>query len=382
MRIQGPWIMSLVAMMILCSPFLSFSRPIGETEQVQGRLKRDLLVHSQNQRHVNDATSRSKELNESKYYIDPTNGYIFRSLKDIDRYLLTGKLGRHVTKTKPKDLDNSVVRLDMKPVPLKQDVSKKKKVLKSSGTKKACLAAPGQKSAGNSSEKSPAKASKKEDVGLENSAETAKKKISRPSKGTTSKSSRKREANPFFILDPDQCEQGSAASIPNLSEIIDSVQKEREGHNTVYISAPAIGALLGGQLQETSAAQHNYNYKQKPQFSLTICRDYAPNFPTFLSTFHVNNEALESNIIIDPNLDPSLDQDKSSEMVDTESKDREELGIPPVFGDLLTDPCIDFAIKTLTGAIPFGNESAPEDCYLHQQVGSSMVMTEGNSCQN
>lgn len=298
--------------------------------------------------------------------------------RDIDRYLLTGKLGRHVTKTKLKDLDNSVVRLGMKPVP---DVSRKKKVLKSSGMKKACLAAPGQKSAGNSSEQSPAKASKKEDVGLENSAETAKKKISRPSKGTTSKSSRKREATPFFILDPDQCEQGSAASIPNLSEIIDSVQKEREGHNTVYISAPAIGALLGGQLQETRAEQHNYNYnyKQKPQFSLTICRD---NFPNFLSTFHVNKEALESNIIIDPNLDPSLDQDKSSEMVDTESKDKEELGIPPVFGDLLTDPCIDFAIKTLTGAIPFGNESAAEDCYLHQQVGSSMVMTEGNSRQN
>ena len=53
-----------------------------------------------------------------QYYIDPTNGYIFRSLKDIDRYLLTGKLGRHVTKTKPKDLDNSVVTLDMKPVPV------------------------------------------------------------------------------------------------------------------------------------------------------------------------------------------------------------------------------------------------------------------------
>ena len=183
-------------------------------------------------------------------------------------------------------------------------------------------------------------------------------------------------------------EQGNTASIPNLSAIIDSVQKEQEGHNSIYISAPAIGALLGGQLRETRAEQHNfnfnynYNYKQKSQFSLTIHRDYAPNCPSLLSTFHVNNEALESNIIMNPNIDTSLDQDKSSELVDTESKDKEELGIPPVFGDLLTDPCIDFAIKTLTGTIPFGSESAAEDCYLNQQVGSSMVMREGKSCQN
>lgn len=42
-----------------------------------------------------------------QYYTDPVNGYIFRSLKDIDRYLLSGKLGKHVTKNKPKGLDDS-----------------------------------------------------------------------------------------------------------------------------------------------------------------------------------------------------------------------------------------------------------------------------------
>lgn len=47
-----------------------------------------------------------------QYYTDPVNGYIFRSLKDIDRYLLSGKLGKHVTKNKLKNIDSTNERLD------------------------------------------------------------------------------------------------------------------------------------------------------------------------------------------------------------------------------------------------------------------------------
>lgn len=303
-------------------------------------------------------------------------------MKDIDRYLLTGKLGRHVTKTKPKDLDSSDVKLDIKLNALKQEASKKKKLLKSNGMKKSSVAAQGQKSAGNSSPKSSSKASKKGDMGVENTKETPEKKIStRPPKGKTSRSSRKREATPFFILDPDQCEEGSAASIPNLSEIIDSMQKEREGHNTVYISAPAIGALLGGQFQKTRI---EHNYYKKPQFSLTFCRDYKTDFsPSMVSTFQAKKGALESSRnIINPNQDPSHDPQKIRGMVEAESKDKQVPGIQPVFGDLLTDPCIDFAIKTLTGSIPLGSEPAEEDCYFQQQLGSPMVLRQGSSCQN
>ena len=47
-----------------------------------------------------------------QYYTDPVNGYIFRSLKDIDRYLLSGKLGKHVTKNKLKNINSGNERLD------------------------------------------------------------------------------------------------------------------------------------------------------------------------------------------------------------------------------------------------------------------------------
>lgn len=37
-----------------------------------------------------------------QYYTDPVSGHIFRSLKDVERYLKTGELGRHAYKPKDK----------------------------------------------------------------------------------------------------------------------------------------------------------------------------------------------------------------------------------------------------------------------------------------
>lgn len=145
---------------------------------------------------------------KDRYYVDPANGYIFRSLKDIDRYLLTGKLGRHVTKSKPKDLGSSDFNVDVQ-LPLKQLVSKEKKFLKPNGMKnkvkphpdetkkKSCRAVREQKLAGN--------ASKIEDGKAQNSNFISEKKISRSSNRRTPTSSRKKDSIPFFIRDPDQC---------------------------------------------------------------------------------------------------------------------------------------------------------------------------------
>lgn len=47
-----------------------------------------------------------------QYYRDPANRYVFRSLKDIDRYLITGKLGRRAMKPKKDDpVDEAPVKV-------------------------------------------------------------------------------------------------------------------------------------------------------------------------------------------------------------------------------------------------------------------------------
>lgn len=163
-------------------------------------------------------------------------------------------------------------------------------------------------------------------------------------------------------------DEGNAIDIPNLSEIIDSIHKEKEGRNSVYLSAPAIGALLGAQLSETSAKQ---DISEKNQSTMNLCKNcMKPNFPGMAPKFTVKKDDWKSKNIISPFQVPPPTK-KRTRTVDTKSKEKEDPGSPS-FGDLLTDPCIDFAIKTLTGAIPLGSD----------QVGSSTIIREGAPCQN
>lgn len=45
-----------------------------------------------------------------QYYIDPVSGYAFRSLKDVDRYLESGEIGRNAFKS--KDSNDMVLKAD------------------------------------------------------------------------------------------------------------------------------------------------------------------------------------------------------------------------------------------------------------------------------
>uniref|UniRef100_A0A803M0F5 MBD domain-containing protein n=1 Tax=Chenopodium quinoa TaxID=63459 RepID=A0A803M0F5_CHEQI len=252
------------------------------------------------------------------YYTDPVNGYIFRSLKDIDRYLLSGKLGKHVTKNKPKDSEDANFDFIQH-------------------TKRARNESKGGK------------------TGAETPKETVEKTISKPLRGRSSRTKKKRESTPFFILDPDQCEDSSAVSIPNISEIIDSMLKEKENPKTVYLSAPAIGSLLGEKLSETRT---NISYK-KPKFSVNICKDNVAGSNKFPCTgissdLKVKKEDLESKSIARPHQDQeptAVDQKCDRMITDCKAKEGPE---SPLFADLFEDPCIDFAIKTLTGTSAFG----------------------------
>lgn len=47
-------------------------------------------------------TKKGRSIRKDSYYTDPVSGHIFRSLKDVERYLKTGELGRHAYKPKDK----------------------------------------------------------------------------------------------------------------------------------------------------------------------------------------------------------------------------------------------------------------------------------------
>ncbi|KAL2920636.1 Methyl-CpG-binding domain-containing protein 5, partial [Bienertia sinuspersici] len=235
---------------------------------------------------------------KDRYYTDPVNGYIFRSLKDIDRYLLSGKLGKHVTKNnKPvKSLDSESSSFDFI-----QHILCQTSVL-------------GQKRVKDES--------KREKSGAENSKETVQKTVS---------------------------DDSNSLSIPNLSDIIDSMLMEKEGSKTVYLSAPAIGSLLGEKLSEnrTNSNHNNNNHtnsNKKPKVAVNKCKDSG-----IISANKVAVKKDDSGY----NQELSHAVEKSGIMM-VADKTKEEPTECLQFEDLFDDPCIDFAIKTLTGTSAFG----------------------------
>ncbi|KAK9672646.1 hypothetical protein RND81_12G114400 [Saponaria officinalis] len=307
-----------------------------------------------------------------RYYTDPVHGYIFRSIKDIDRYLLTGKFGRHVTKAKPRESSTGTVNVDHDDL---SDVSQKKELITSDGTKESCLGleAQGQKPSEKASKRKASTTTEAHD-----SKEVSKKKSRKTSTGTASRSSKKKDRTPFYILDSDYCDESDAIDIPNLGEIIDSMRKEKEGHKTVYVSAPAIGSLLGGQTSE-SRVKPKQDHNIKPHFTLNISHHIgnSPNM-TLMPSMMPKHEWESTNIVRPYQNVPPL------EKFGKFGNDGRPIGVPgcALFGNLLMDPCIDFAFKTLTEtAMPFGGGTVLEDCFSPQQLGSSRMLNQGGPCQ-
>ncbi|XP_074319663.1 uncharacterized protein LOC141656611 [Silene latifolia] len=308
---------------------------------------------------------------KDRYYTDPEHGYIFRSIKDIDRYLLTGKLGRHVTKTKPKESNSGTANVECDEL---SDVSQQKELIKPDEMKEPCLGleAQGQEPGENASKR-------KASTTAHDSKGGTKKKISRPSAAKSSRSPKKKESPRFFMLDSDQCDETDAIDIPNLGEIIDSMRKEKEGNKTVYISAPDIGSLLGGQTSETRA-RPNQGHDTKPRFPLPVSQ-YITNIPNMS---YIPTSMLPKQEWGPRNIPTPYQSSSPLEKFGRLSSESRPIGVPgcALFGNLLTDPCIDFAFKTLTGTTPFGNKTSAEDYVSPQQLGSSRILSQGGPCQS
>ncbi|GMH29564.1 hypothetical protein Nepgr_031407 [Nepenthes gracilis] len=273
---------------------------------------------------------------KDKFYIDPASGQQFRSIKDIDRYLLTAKVG------------SSDMKLDTDKIP---GLSKKKKSQVSRRLKKSV--------AGNG---------KKKDVdglqGFDGMGQTRK----------LPQSVGMEECKPFFIDGPDQCGEGSSASADlNLHKIINSVQKEDLSSDAAYFSAASISALLGKQLSENKTMQNQV--QQTAQLQADVM---GPFFP--VASQPADQSAITPKIIFQADscwrsevLRASEDwkshsMENRTTMVEPENTAMENPGSPLSlsFVDLCSDPCIDFAIRTLTGAMDPAIEN-----YFWAQLGSS-----------
>ncbi|GAB2265220.1 hypothetical protein Dimus_000288 [Dionaea muscipula] len=323
------------------------------------------------------------------FYVDPANGNMFRSIKDIDRYLLTGKLGRNVVKPKQRDIDSSKMTSDIDASPSKRGTSKKKKSEISNGSNKL--------------EKLGRNAKMKLVIKSQTPNEVVK-----PRKAVRS-SDRKKESVPFFRGDSAPGGEGTTQSrFRNIPEIVDFVKEEGQSCSTSYLPATAIGAVLGMETSDNNTELNvdlmssNWVCRKDPDVECQLFQleaaaagaDPGSEWSCFPQGFwmadqysteaeifcKVDNFGSISDMLLGPRESESLfsvspaiqekNQDHHTGMVG--GVEAEVVEDPPgsplglLFGDLCSDPCIDFAIKTLTGAI----DPAIEDYLQMQQLSS------------
>ncbi|KAL5744569.1 hypothetical protein ACOSQ2_027685 [Xanthoceras sorbifolium] len=332
-------------------------------------------------------TKLAHKVRRDPFYTDPVSGYIFRSMKDVVRYLETGELGRLAYKPKDKgshDDQDSENDNDHSPTAAKK-----------------------QKITGQSS--NPGEIAKDEDVanGIEN----------------------------VPLCEPSSNQGGAGADLSgsNLPEAKDSgrvVDEGKDSDKSVCLSTPAVGTVLDKQTSESGDVEDETNKsklgsKSKKKKVLDLPRrsskrlagvalDATPELetstrarravvkqsgdgvPSTVEGSKSTEESQESNMskhhsgdLANPNENegkietkyesskkqglagdlPPQNQAKVETGCEPEAKPKPGLTLDLPFGDLFSDPCIAFAIKTLTGdnfetsngiEVSMGSNSNPE----------------------
>ncbi|KAI9161602.1 hypothetical protein LWI28_018983 [Acer negundo] len=304
------------------------------------------------------------------FYIDPVSGYIFRSMRDVSRYLETGDVGRLATKPKEKhsqDDHDSESDKDHSPT-----ASKKQKTA-TTGTETPVT---GQST-------KPGKIAKDEDV------------------------TGGRENTPLSKPTSNQGGAGAEMSSSNLPEAKDSSQVDegKDSDKTVGLPTPDVGAvpekqaLESGDIEgETKKSKLGKSKSRKkkvldlprrsskrlagvtlnptPELIITNTRARRPvgkqSGDEVASTIKGSkstedsrkstNSKHHSEDLANPNENaesskkqepasalPPQNQAKVEICCEADAKPKPEPPLDLDFGDLLSDPCIAFAIKTLTG---------------------------------
>ncbi|GAB2249876.1 hypothetical protein Droror1_Dr00013235 [Drosera rotundifolia] len=284
---------------------------------------------------------------KESYYVDPVNGYMFRSIKDIDRYLLTGELGRNVAKPKEQAVGGSNTKLDIVSSPSKQHASKKKKKVLNGSNK--------WEKPGRSPKKKP----------IANSRKTTK-----PWKSLRS-SSDDIDSVPFFKGDsPGQGERASTSyfSASAFGSLLRTQASDYEAkHDEAMIPGWVPGADPNGEFQSFLLEAAG------PEPFFPECTWLDNEYTTEAELFGTVDDFHSSDMLLGSRDSESLFSvlsavDDRDRMAGMETRTAEDPGSPHgfLFGDIYSDPCIDFAIKTLTSTL----DPASGD-YLQRQLGSS-----------
>ncbi|KAK3220758.1 hypothetical protein Dsin_014728 [Dipteronia sinensis] len=320
-------------------------------------------------------TKSAHKVRRDPFYIDPVSGYIFRSMRDVSRYLETGNLGRLATKPKDKqsqDDHDSENDKDHSPT-----ASKKQKTA-TSGTETPVT---GQST--KAGEIAEAEIAEDEDV------------------------TGGRENTPLSKPTSNQGGEGAEMSGSNLPEAKDSSQVDegKDSDKTVGLSTPDVGAvpekqtLESGDIESETKKSKLGKSKSRKKKVLDLPRRSSKRLagvtlnPTpeliitntsagqpvgkqsgdeVVSTIKGSkstevsrkstNSKHHSEDLANPNENaesskkqesagalPPQNQAKVEIGCEAEAKPKPEPALDLDFGDLLSDPCIAFAIKTLTG---------------------------------
>ncbi|KAL6321626.1 hypothetical protein AAG906_025458 [Vitis piasezkii] len=306
------------------------------------------------------------------YYTDPVNGYIFRSMKDTLRYLKTGDPGRLAFKPKPRDSGDINLEDDKTYSP----VVPRKQELAGGGARRQITRGQSLKLGKIASEEGIPKSACSGAKVTESSLYLSEAKGSEPI-GEKSDDAKN-------VLD-------SAPLVEPLAEKqpLENRAKEQKSHDLPRRASKRLAGLEADVTPELKTT--NRGSRVAAGHSGEIEAGIAEAEPETKCSFQPSQKLevlLESNSGKTP-VEDLVPPEEQAEKVEAENKDKEKhgcslslpLGDGPIpiehaglpFGDSWTDPCIEFAIKTLTS-----DHLSIED-YFQQQLSSPHAQTNNGS---
>ncbi|GMQ05315.1 hypothetical protein CsSME_00050392 [Camellia sinensis var. sinensis] len=287
---------------------------------------------------------KANKTRRDPYYTDPASGYVFRSQKDALRYLETGDISSCATKPTKRD--------EVKFLNGETSVS-----LPSAGhyTTRRQLFTGTENNAPSSFETTDAEGSQKRQctsVSADN--------------GTVSTPSTE-------ILQEENLEKKSIENKRNIKrQCIPKVKKEldlprRSSKRLEELKLKTVANCVLSEEAHGAAAGKSGETEVKPL--QTISTQITDHDLRGTELSDINEKPLE---------DQAVPEDQPARP-ETEMKDQENLGseVNPS-GDSWSDPCLEFAFKTLTGALAVENNVATTQGYFQEQVNTSRAQTDGS----
>ncbi|KAL3524257.1 hypothetical protein ACH5RR_017091 [Cinchona calisaya] len=271
---------------------------------------------------------------KDKYYIDPVSGHHFRSMKEVSRYFDTGKMGRRSSKPKEQDLTN----LESRHNSLSSFAETEE-----------------EKTADSKAEQSIGNKSLKSDTAAMNNVSLPKadKLAQREKKESSSESTSTVTEVPLENL---HTGNGLEATKSKKRKLDDKKGVDLPRRTSKRLAGIEVNLSLepntrvcrtaGRQITETDV---NCDDKDK---NLANTDEHVKR----VKTGNKADKMQESLVVLPPGHVTSPEEHAKEGIAEFKVDKKPGVPVDLSFTDLWNDPCIEFAIKTLTGAMPIGDE--------------------------